>query len=292
MTFLSIESTTTLNNGVEMPLLGLGVFLLPDDGATTAVRHALTVGGYRHIDTAKIYGNEEGVGEGIRQSGVAREDVFVTTKLWNADQGYDSAITAIDGSLQRLGLDYVDLYLIHWPMPAVGLQLESWHALERILEQGKARAIGVCNNSPIHLQELLDEADVVPAVNQIELHPHFPQYATRAFNAYHGIVTESWSPLGGTPRTGLDGVRRENALLDEPVLAEIAAKHGVTPAQVLIRWHIQSGLVVIPKSVNPDRIVQNADVFGFELDGSDIVAIDGLNTGVRASTDPDVMNVR
>lgn len=273
-----------------MPLLGLGVFLVPDDGAATAVNHALTHGGYRHIDTAKIYGNEVGVGAGIRQSGVAREDVFVTTKLWNADQGYDTALAAVDGSLERLGLDYVDLYLIHWPMPKVGLQLESWHALERILEQGKARAIGVCNNSPVHLQQLLDEADVVPAVNQVELHPHFPQYVTRAFDEYHGIVTESWSPLGGSPRTGLTGGKRVNVLLDDPVITAIAAKHGVSTAQVLVRWHIQNGLVVIPKSVNPERISQNADVFGFELDGEDVVAIDGLNDGVRAGVSPDGVN--
>ncbi len=290
MALLSAESTITLNNGVEMPVLGLGVFLVPDDDATNAVNHALTEGGYRHIDTAKIYGNEVGVGEGIRRSGVAREDIFVTTKLWNADQGFESALAAVDGSLARLGLDYVDLYLIHWPMPKVGLQLESWHALERILEQGKARAIGVCNNSPIHLQELLDEADVVPAVNQIELHPHFPQYVTRAFDEYHGIVTESWSPLGGTPRDGLNGGKRENTLLHDPTIAAIAAKHGVSPAQVLIRWHLQNGLVVIPKSLNPDRISQNADVFGFELDGADIVAIDTLNSGVRGGAAPDDVN--
>lgn len=289
MTLLSSSSTVTLNNGVAMPILGLGVFLVSDEDAESAVSHALTHG-YHHIDTAKVYGNEAGVGAGIRRSGVAREEVFLTTKLWNTDQGYDSAIAAIDASLGRLGLDYVDLYLIHWPMPAVGKQLESWHALEHILAQGKARAIGVCNNTPIHLQQLLDEADVVPAVNQIELHPHLPQYVTRAFDEYHGIVTEAWSPLGGTPRTGVNGGRRENVLLGDPVIAGVAAKHGVSPAQVLIRWHIQNGLVVIPKSVNPDRISQNANVFGFELDGADLVAIDALNDGVRASADPDEVN--
>lgn len=274
-----------------MPILGLGVFLTPNDQTTAAVSHALSIG-YRHIDTAKVYGNEAAVGEGIRQSGVPRGDVFVTTKLWNADQGYDAALAAIDASLERLGLDYVDLYLIHWPMPKFGMQLETWHALEHILEQGKARAIGVCNNTPVHLQELLDEADVVPAVNQIELHPHLPQYVTRTFDTYHGIATESWSPLGGTPRKSLDGVQRTNTLLTDPLIARIAAKHEVSAAQVLIRWHIQNGLIVIPKSGTPERITENADVFGFELDGEDIVAIDALNDGTRSGPVPDEMHVR
>ena len=289
MTSLSIHSTTTLNNGVAMPLLGLGVFQLPQEDTAAIVSHALSVG-YRHIDTAKVYGNEEGVGEGIRRSSVPRDEIFVTTKLWNADQGYASALDAIDGSLSRLGLDYVDLYLIHWPMPKVGKQLESWHALERILEQGKARAIGVCNNTPIHLQQLLDKSDVVPAVNQIELHPHLPQYVTRAFDRYHGIVTESWSPLGGTPHRGINGGERRNVLLSDPIVTQTATKHEVSPAQVLIRWHLQNGLVVIPKSANPERVTQNTDVFGFELDGEDMVLLDRLNDGQRVSRHPDDVN--
>ncbi|MFU0804673.1 MAG: Aldo/keto reductase [Pseudoclavibacter caeni] len=277
----------TLNNGVKMPQLGLGVWQAPVDEAEAAVRFALADAGYRHIDTARIYGNEESVGRGIKNSSVPREDIFLTTKLWNADQGYDATLRAFDASLKRLGTDYVDLYLIHWPVPSAGKLVDTWKALEHIAGEGRAKAIGVCNNKPHHLQQILDEGSIVPAVNQIELHPHFPQYLTRAFDTSRGIATESWSPLGGTSNSGWGDSSKPNTLLTAPELQRIGAKYGKSPAQVMIRWHIENGLIVIPKSVHEARIRQNIDVFDFQLTGEDFEAIAALDTGQRVGADPD-----
>ncbi|MET7287075.1 aldo/keto reductase [Streptomyces sp. NPDC005573] len=267
----------TLNNGVRMPQLGFGVFQVPDDATGEAVGHALRAG-YRSIDTAAIYGNERGVGHAIAESGIARDELFVTTKLWNADQGHDSTLAAFDASLDKLGLDHVDLYLIHWPTPARDLYLDTWRALEEILAQGRARAIGVSNFQVPHLRRLMDHTGITPAVNQIELHPALQQAELRAFHAEHGIVTEAWSPLA-----------QGAVLKDEPVLT-LAERYGVTPAQIVIRWHLQTGNVVIPKSVTPDRIRQNLDVFGFRLTDEDLNALAALDRGLRTGPDPDTLN--
>ncbi|MFC3999980.1 aldo/keto reductase [Nocardiopsis sediminis] len=270
--------TVTLNNGVSMPQLGFGVFQVPDDETEQAVATALEAG-YRSIDTAALYRNETGTGRAIAASGLPRDDVFVTTKLWNTDQGYDSALRAFDASLAKLGLDHVDLYLIHWPTPARDLYVETWRALERIHAEGRARAIGVSNFNPAHLERLAQESDTVPAVNQIELHPRLQQAQLREYDTAHGIATEAWSPLG-----------QGKGLLDEPVLAEVAAKHGVTPAQAVLRWHLQLGNVVIPKSVTPSRIRENLEVFGFTLDADDLAAFAALDTGTRVGPDPETLN--
>ncbi|MGQ4385415.1 aldo/keto reductase [Streptomyces sp. SAS_270] len=257
-----------------MPQLGFGVWQVPDGEAERAVATALEAG-YRSIDTAAIYGNEEGTGKAIATSGVAREDLFVTTKLWNNDQGYDSTLRAFDASLDKLGLEYVDLYLIHWPVPARGTFVDSYKAFEKIHADGRAKAVGVSNFHPEHLRTLLDETSVVPAVNQIELHPHLQQQAAREFHAEHGIATEAWSPLGSG-----------KGLLEVPAIVAIAQKHGRTPAQIVLRWHLQLGNVVIPKSVTPSRIKENIDVFDFSLDAEDIAAISALNEGRRLGPDP------
>jgi 2,5-diketo-D-gluconate reductase A len=264
----------TLNDGRMIPQVGLGVWRTPADDAAVVVRTALEAG-YRAVDTAAIYGNEAGVGEGVRASGLPRDEVFVTTKLWNESQGYDRALRAFDKSVERLGLDHVDLYLIHWPCPQQGLYLESWKALIRLREEGRARSIGVSNFAAEHLERIISETGVVPAVNQIELHPRFQQASLRAANAAAGVLTESWSPLG------------QGQILEDPIIAGLAAKHGVTPAQVVIRWHVQHGLIVIPKSVTPARIVQNLDVFGFALDTNDMAAMASLDTeNGRIGPDP------
>ncbi|WP_017595686.1 aldo/keto reductase [Nocardiopsis potens] len=272
--------SVTLNNGVEMPQLGFGVWQVPDDEAQSAVAEALRVG-YRSIDTAKVYRNEAGTGRALRESGIAREELFVTTKVWNDDHGRDRALRAFDASLERLGLEYVDLYLIHWPVPEQDAYVETWKALERIHAEGRAKAIGVSNFTEATLGRLLASADTVPAVNQIELHPRLAQEKMRALNAEHGIATEAWSPLG-----------QGKGLLDEPVLAGIAAKHGRTAAQVVLRWHLQLGNVAIPKSVTPARIAENLDVFGFALDAEDMERIAALDSGARLGPDPDLMNSR
>jgi diketogulonate reductase-like aldo/keto reductase len=269
---------TTLNDGARMPQLGFGVWQVPDERADEVVTTAIEAG-YRSIDTAAVYGNERGTGQALTASGLPREELFVTTKLWNSDQGHDAALRAFDASLERLGLDYVDLYLIHWPMPGRDIYVETWRALEKIHAEGRARSIGVSNFQIPHLRRLIDECSVVPAVNQIELHPWLQQEELRAFHAEHGIATEAWSPIG-----------QGKGLLDEPVLRELADKHGRTPAQVVLRWHVQLGNVTIPKSVTPSRIRENLDVFGFSLDQADMAAVAGLERGRRLGPDPDTLN--
>lgn len=262
----------TLNNGVEIPQLGFGLYKVPPGEAERSVTAALEAG-YRHIDTAKLYDNEREVGAAIARSGVPREELFVTTKLWNTDHRDPQG--AFDASLHRLGLDYVDLYLVHWPVPSADRYVDAWRGLEKIAAGGRARAIGVSNFQPVHLRRLLDETGTVPAVNQVELHPAFPQAQLRALHAEHGIATQAWAPLA-----------RGGVLDDERVLA-VAAKHGRTPAQVVLRWHVQLGNIVFPKSVTPARIRENIDVFGFELDPEDLAMIDALDAGSRIGPDPD-----
>ncbi|MFC9596155.1 aldo/keto reductase [Streptomyces sp. NPDC056944] len=269
--------TVTLNNGVEIPQLGFGVFQVPDDETTAAVSAALEAG-YRSIDTAAIYGNETGVGRALAASGLPREDLFVTTKLWNADQGYDATLRAFDASLAKLGLEHLDLYLIHWPTPARDLYLDSWRAVERLASEGRIRAAGVSNFQPAHLQHLLDNSRLVPAVNQVELHPGLQQAELRAFHAEHGIATEAWSPLA------------QGAVLDDPVITSIAARTGTSAAQVVLRWHLQLGNIVIPKSVTPARIRQNLDVFDFQLTDEDMAAIAATDRGLRTGPHPDQFN--
>jgi 2,5-diketo-D-gluconate reductase A len=266
--------TVALNNGVRMPQLGFGVFQVPEQQTEAAVGSALAAG-YRSIDTASVYGNEAGVGRAIAASGIPRGELFVTTKLWNADQGRGKAEAALAASLERLGLDYLDLYLIHWPAPQHGLYLETWEVFEQALVDGTARAIGVSNFLPEHLDRLAALGGTVPAVNQIELHPRFQQHATVAANRAAGIATEAWSPLA------------QGALLDHPVITGIAGRHGRSPAQVILRWHLQQERVVIPKSATPARIAANLDVFGFALTAAELAAIDALDSaGGRTGPDP------
>ncbi|GAA4786320.1 aldo/keto reductase [Streptomyces ziwulingensis] len=268
-----------LNNGVEMPQLGFGVWQVPDNEAESAVTTALQAG-YRSIDTAAIYGNEEGTGRAIAASGVPREELFVTTKLWNSEQGYDSTLRAFDTSLSKLGLDHVDLYLIHWPVPARDRYIDTYKAFEKILADGRARAIGVSNFLPEHLDRLIAETSVIPAVNQIELHPHLQQHASREYHAEQGIATEAWSPLGSG-----------KGILEVPAIVAIAQKHERTAAQVVLRWHLQLGNIVIPKSVTPSRIEENIAVFDFRLDDEDLAAISALNEDRRLGDDPATFNV-
>jgi len=268
-----------LNNGVEMPQLGFGVWQVPDDEAERAVATALEAG-YRSIDTAAIYGNEEGTGKAIAASGVPREDIFVTTKLWNSEHGYDSTLRAFDVSLAKLGLEYLDLYLIHWPTPARDKYVDTYKAFEKLHADGRVRAIGVSNFEPEHLRRLIGETSVIPAVDQIELHPHLQQHAAREYHAEQGIATEAWSPLGSG-----------KGLLEVPAIVAIAQKHGRTPAQVVLRWHLQLGLVVIPKSVTPSRIKENIEVFDFSLDTEDLAAISALNEDRRLGPDPATFNL-
>ncbi|MCO5999313.1 aldo/keto reductase [Actinoallomurus rhizosphaericola] len=271
--------TITLNTGAAIPQLGFGVWQVPDEEAVSAVGTAIEAG-YRSIDTAAAYENEEGVGKAIASAGVPREQLFVTTKLWNGDQGYDAALRAFDLSLDKLGLDYVDLYLIHWPLPAKDAYVETWKAFEKVYNEGRAKAIGVSNFQIPHLRRLFEETDVVPALNQIELHPYLQQEDLRAFHAEHGIATEAWSPLASG-----------GELLKDDTIARIAAEHGKTPAQVILRWHLQIGNVVIPKSVTPSRIRENIEVFDFELSDDDLAAIAGLNRDERTGPDPDTFNL-
>jgi diketogulonate reductase-like aldo/keto reductase len=269
----------TLNDGNKIPQLGLGVWRAADgDEVVEAVKSALTAG-YRSIDTAMVYRNEAGVGQAIRESQIPRDELFITTKLWNSDQGSTTTAAALDASLKRLGLDYVDMYLIHWPMPEVGKFVETWKVFEELQAAGKVRTIGVSNFQIAQLEELKKHSSVVPAVNQIELHPYFQQVELREYARENGIHIESWSPIG-----------HGGDLLNEPILKEIAEHHHKTPAQVVIRWHLQNDLIVIPKSVHDSRIKENFDVFDFSLTSGEINAICTLETGERIGANPDTMN--
>lgn len=266
-----------LNDGSSIPQLGFGVFQIPAAETARAVTEALRLG-YRHIDTAAIYGNEREVGEAIAAAGIPREQLYVTTKLWNGEQGRDKARVAFEASVEKLGFE-PDLYLIHWPTPARDLYVESWKALEQLQADGRVRSIGVSNFQPAHLRRLLDETEVVPAVNQIELHPYLQQRELRAVGAEHGIVTEAWSPLA------------QGELLDDPALKQVAEAHGKTTAQVVLRWHVQIGNVVFPKSVTPSRIAENAAIFDFALSDAELAAIEALDRDHRTGFHPDEMEI-
>ncbi|MYS83090.1 aldo/keto reductase [Embleya scabrispora] len=268
----------TLNNGATIPQLGFGVFQVENDEATTAVATALEVG-YRSIDTAAVYGNEAGVGRALAASSVPRAELFVTTKLWNTAQGYDSTLVAFDESVGKLGLDYVDMYLIHWPTPNRDRYLDTWRAFEKLLADGRVRTIGVSNFQPDHLTRLLEHTAVVPSVNQVELHPYLQQGKVRGYDRAHAIATEAWSPLG-----------QGGELLEDPVITEVARAHGRSAAQVVLRWHLQLGNIVIPKSVTPTRIRENFEVFDFELTTAELDAINALDRGGRIGPDPDTFN--
>lgn len=270
----------TLNNGLKMPQLGFGVWQVEDNEAASAVEKAIQTG-YRSIDTAMIYKNENGVGQGIKNSGIKREDLFITTKVWNADQGYDNTIRAFDESLERLGMDYVDLYLIHWPTPEFDDYVDTYKAMEKLYNDGKVKAIGVCNFDVDHLQRLLDECDVKPVLNQIECHPYLAQKEVKEFCAKHDIFVEAWSPL----------MQGGDVLKDE-VVQSIAKKHSKTPAQVVLRWHLDNHSIVIPKSVTPSRIEENFDVFDFELNTEDMQKLNELDRGERKGPLPSEMNTR
>jgi 2,5-diketo-D-gluconate reductase A len=290
MTSTQMTPRLQLNNGIEMPALGLGVFQTSPEDTGGAVEAALAAG-YRLIDTAAAYGNEREVGAGIRRSGVDRSEVFVTTKLWMSDYGYQRAIRAFDASLRRLGIDYVDLYVLHWPMPNdFEATIGAYKAVEKVLRDGRARAIGVCNHKPPHLDALISRSDVVPAVNQIELHPYFSQRETRDADSQRGIVTQSWSPIGGVNVYSAEDPQCANNVLTDPMIIGVANKHGKTPAQVVLRWHLQHGLCAIPKSARPQRIAENFDVFDFELAPDELEGIDALDTGKRGGADPDIVD--
>jgi len=272
MAKLNIQSTVKLNNDVRMPILGLGVYQSPPGRVTRdAVNFALRVG-YRHVDTARIYGNEADVGEAVRESGVPRGDLFVTTKLWNSDQGYDSTLRACESSLKRLGLDYLDLYLVHFPVPDV--RKESWRAMETLLEKGRCRAIGVSNFTIRHLEELIEESHVIPSVNQVEFHPFLYQKELLKYCQNRGIQVEAYSPLARGER------------LKHPRIISLATKYSKTPAQLMIRWGIQHGLVVIPKSTTEERIRENSQVFDFDISDDDMRSLDSLNEDLRLNWDP------
>ncbi|HZA11936.1 aldo/keto reductase [Mycobacterium sp.] len=273
--------TIALNDRNSIPSVGLGTWQTPPEVTERAVAAALTAG-YRHIDTAAGYGNEREVGKAVRDSGLPREDVFIVTKLWNSDQGYDNTMAAFEHSAERLGVNqpdnYLDLYLIHWPVPALGEFVDTFRAFAALHDLGRIKSIGVSNFEPEHLTTLIDATGIVPAVNQIELHPLLPQTELREMHAKLGIATEAWSPLG------------QGSLLQNPTITGIADAHGKSPAQVLIRWHLQLGNIVIPKSVNPERIVSNFDVFDFELSGDDMASIASLENGTRLGPDPRSFN--
>lgn len=279
----------TLNNGVQMPTVGLGVFLSPPEQTAESVRTAIDAG-YRKIDTASAYLNEGAVGEGLRTSGVPRDQIFVTTKMFPTQYGYDSGLKAFDASLARLGLDYLDLYLLHWPVPAdFDRTTAAYRAAEKLLSEGRVRAIGVSNFEPEHLDRLIKRTEIVPAVNQVELHPYFTQQSVRLANDRLEIATEAWSPIGGVFRRTADSAAPLDPLSD-PVIAGIARSHGRTSAQVMLRWHLQNSVVVIPKSTNPDRIVENSRIHDFVLTADDMAQIDALDTGTRTGRDPETFD--
>jgi 2,5-diketo-D-gluconate reductase A len=267
----------TLNNGVQIPQLGFGVFQIEPAETKEATLRAFRAG-YRHIDTAEMYGNERQVGEAFRESGLDRDEVFITSKLNNGYHAYDDALRAFDTSLQVMGLDYLDLFLVHWPLPKVGDYVETWRAMQEMYRSGRTKAIGVSNFQAHHLRRLHDETDVVPAVNQIEVHPYLTQDELRAFDAEHGIATEAWSPIA------------QGLVLDDAVIVRIAKEHNRTPAQVTLRWHIQRGDIVFPKSVTPSRIIENFALFDFELSDVEMADISSLNRDHRTGPDPDRFN--
>jgi diketogulonate reductase-like aldo/keto reductase len=281
-----------VTNGVEMPALGLGVFQSPPAETVGAVETAIE-DGYRLIDTAAAYMNEREVGEGIRRSGIERGEMFVSTKLWISDYGYEPALRGFEGCLRRLGFDYVDLFLLHHSVPSdFDGTVAAYKAAEQMLADGRARAIGVCNFSPQHLENLMSRTDIGPAVNQVELHPFFTQQALRDFHAANGIVTQAWSPLGGVTRYRPADASDVKNPLEHPTILELAAKHRKTPAQVVLRWHIEHGVSAIPKSVKPQRIAENFDVFDFALTPEEVTAIDALDTGVRGGPDPELIDTK
>lgn len=269
-----LSPSITLNNGQQIPQLGLGVYKLGTDEAPELIRKAIETG-YRRIDTAAFYGNEAEIGEGVRTSGLPREEIFVTTKIWNDDQGYNRALEAIDESLERLKIDYIDMLLIHWPKPAQDLFVETWAAFEKAVESGKIRGIGVSNFQPHHLEKLLAAGGTVPALNQIELHPGLQQFEAHKYNAEHAIATEAWSPLA------------RGRFNEDPIIESIAKKHSKTSTQVVVRWHIDLGNLVIPKTATASRLAENISVFDFKLDGEDMAAIKTLDSGLRTGPNPD-----
>ena len=267
----------TLNNGVEIPQLGFGVFQIDPDETKDATLAALEVG-YRHIDTAEMYRNEKEVGEAVRASGIDRDDIFVTSKLSNSYHAYDAALGAFDQSLKDLDIGYLDLFLVHWPLPGVGDFVETWTAMEKMYESGRMKAIGVSNFQPHHLRRIMGETTVTPAVNQVEIHPYLANEEVRAFDAEHGIATEAWSPIA------------QGKVLKDPTIVRIAENLGKSPAQVTLRWHIQRGDIVFPKSVTRSRVEENFDLFDFELSETDIADITGLDRNERTGADPDTFN--
>jgi diketogulonate reductase-like aldo/keto reductase len=280
-------TTIALNNGVELPALGFGVFQTPAAETVSAVEAAIATG-YRLIDTAAAYANERQVGEGIRRSGISRDEMFIETKIWISDYGYDATLHAFEKSVRKLGVDQLDLLLLHQAVPsAFDRTLEAYRALETLLKDGKVRAIGVSNFMPVHLERLLSDASVVPSVNQIEVHPYFQQAELQRINREHGIVTQAWSPIGGI--TAYRGMQKRT--FDDPTILEIGRQCGKTAAQVMLRWHLQSGRSAIPKSVKAPRIAENFDVFDFELKSEQIAAIDALDTGIRGGPEPDTIKL-
>lgn len=282
-----MTTSLTLNNGVEIPAIGLGVFQTPPEETVGAVVSALQTG-YRHIDTAAAYFNEKEVGQGIRESGVPREDIFIESKVWISDYGYDETLHAFEKSAAKLGVETIDLFILHQALPsAFDTTIGAYKALETLLADGKVRAIGVSNFMPEHLTTLLEQTDVVPAVNQIELHPYFQQKDLVAFHKVHGITTQAWSPIGGIT-SYYDAPKKS---FDEPVILAIGARYGKSAAQVMLRWHIQNGVQVIPKSTKAERIAENFNVFDFELTADEIAQIDALDTGVRGGPEPDFITL-
>jgi diketogulonate reductase-like aldo/keto reductase len=280
---MAIFPNVTLNNGVQIPALGLGVFQTPPDETTAAVQEALRLG-YRHIDTAAAYGNEREVGEAIRHSGIARDEIFIETKIWISDYGYNETLQGFEKSARKLGVEQIDLLLLHQPLPsAFERTLDAYRALEKLLANDLVRAIGISNFMPEHLERLLNVANVMPAVNQIEVHPYFQQAELQRLNTQHGILNQAWSPIGGI--TFYRGGNKST--LEDPTILDIARQHGKSAAQIMLRWHLQEGRSVIPKSIKPSRIAENFDVFDFELTPQQVTAIDALDTALRGGPDPD-----